>query len=88
MNEKEREKVRKQLRKLGDRFLQSLREEVDSAVVLCDTERLNRLTSIVHVHMDSEVVRTIREKGFDKELRELCDRVGRGRKRNESEKVE
>jgi len=88
MNEKERKKIREELRKRGNDFLGTLRDEVDSAVFLCDVDRLGRLVSAVHNHMDAEVVRAIREKGFDKELRELCDRVGRGRKRNESEKME
>jgi len=77
INEKEREKIRKQLRKTGDEFLQTLEEEVDSCVILCDVERLGRLTSIVRTHMDSEVIRGLREKGFDKEITELCDRAGR-----------
>jgi len=81
MNEKEREKLRRELRKLGNKFLQTIKEEVDSAVFLCDADRLNRLISIVHIHMDSEVVRTLREKGFDKELRELCFRVGREKRK-------
>lgn len=77
MNEKEQEKLRKKLRELGDDFLQVIKEEVDSAIFLCDTERLERLTSIVHIHMDSEVIRALRKKGFDKEIRALCDRAGR-----------
>jgi len=80
MNEKERKKIRGELRKRGNDFLETLREEVDSAVILCDVDRLGRLVSAVHNHMDAEVVRVIREKGFDKELRELCDRVGRGKR--------
>lgn len=77
MNEKQREKLREELRKLGNEFLEALRDEVDSCVFLCDVGKLNRLTSIVHLHMDAELVRAIREKGFDKELRELCDRIGK-----------
>jgi hypothetical protein len=77
INEKEREKIRKQLRKAGNDFLQVVKEEVDSCVLLCDVERLERLTSIVHVHMDSEVIRTLREKGLSKDIRKLCDKAGR-----------
>jgi hypothetical protein len=59
-NEKERRKTEKDLRKVGNKFLQILKEEVDSAVILCDVGRLERLTSIVHVHMDSEIIRALR----------------------------
>jgi len=70
-------KQRKELRKVADKFLRVIREEVDSAVLLYDIGRLERLTNIVYIHMDSEVVRALREKGFDKEIRELCDKAGR-----------
>ena len=77
MDEKEREKIRKGLRKLGDEFLKTVREEVDSCVLLCDAGRLGRLIRAVNTQTGYEVVRTIREKGFSKELTELCDKVGR-----------
>jgi hypothetical protein len=71
------ESLEKQIRRVADDFLESLKEEVDSAVFLRDSGRLQRLVSAVHAHLDAEIVRVIREKGFDKELRELCDRVGK-----------
>ena len=77
MDDKEREKIRKKLRKAADEFLKVLREEVDSCVLLCDEGRLERLTALVNMHTSYELVRTIREKGFSKELTELCDKVGR-----------
>lgn len=75
--EARKEKIRKQLRKVGDHFLQVVKEEVDSCVLLCDMGRLERLTSIFHIHMDSETIRTLREKGLSSEIRELCDKAGR-----------
>ena len=80
MDEKEREKIRKELRKVADEFLETVREEVDSCVLLCDAGRLGRLVATVNTQMGYELVRTIREKGFSKELTELCDKVGRGRR--------
>lgn len=77
MNEKERDKIRKQLRKLGNDFLEALREEVDSSIILCDVERLDRLISIVHMSLDSQLLQALRNKGLDKEIRELCDLAGR-----------
>jgi len=68
---------RTELRKVAREFLEALREEVDSCVLLGDTERLERLISAVHAHLDAEVIRAIRKKGFEKELQELCEKVGR-----------
>jgi len=79
--EKEREKLRDELRNLGDEFLGLVREWVDDCVLLCDVGRFERLVSAFRIHTDSEVLGTIREKGFSKELRELCDRVGEVEKR-------
>jgi len=79
MDEREREKIRKELRKVADEFLEAVREAVDSCVLLCDVERLGRLVAAVDTQMGHELVRTIRERGFSKELTELCDKVGRGK---------
>lgn len=78
MNEREREKVRKKLRQVADEFLRAVTEKVDSCVVLCDVEGLAELVKAIDVVSGWQVVRTIREKGFSKELTELCDKVGRG----------
>jgi len=53
-NEKERERIRKQLRKVGNDFLQAVKGEVDSCVLFCDVDRLERLISIVYIHMEKE----------------------------------
>jgi hypothetical protein len=75
--EKKQNKLRKDLRNLGNRLLQVMKEEVDSAIFLGDFGRLERLTSAIHIHMDSEVIRGLREKGFEKKIRKLCDQAGR-----------
>lgn len=80
MNEKEREEIRRELRKTGDEFLQVVKEKVDMFVLLCDVEGLGELVKTVEVVGAWQLVRTIREKGFGKELTELCDKVGRGKK--------
>jgi len=80
MTEKEREKTRRELRRIGDEFLKVVKEQVDSCVLLCDSKGLSELVSAVDIVSGWQVVRTIREKGFGKELTELCDRVGRGKK--------
>lgn len=75
---KEREKVRKELRKTADEFLQVVREKVDSCVILCDVDGLDELVKAVEVVSGWQLVHLIREKGFGKELTELCDKAGRG----------
>jgi len=78
MTEKEREKTRRELRKVADKFLKLVEERVDNCILLCDAEELSELTHAVDVAMSHNLIKTIREKGFSKELTELCDKVGRG----------
>jgi len=79
MNEKERDKVQKELRKVANEFLKVVTEKVDMCVFLCDSKGLSELVSAVDVVSGWQLVRSIREKGFGKELTELCDKVGRGK---------
>jgi hypothetical protein len=78
MTEKERERTRRELRKVGNKFLKLVKERVDNCILLCDAEGLSELTHAVDVAMSHSLVRTIRDKGFSKELTKLCDKVGRG----------
>lgn len=76
-DEKEREKVRKTLRKTGDVLLKQVREIVDNAVFLCDVDAVGGLVDAVHIYLDHRLMETIRSKGFSKEFSELCDKIGR-----------
>jgi len=78
LSEEECEGIREELREVADEFLRTIQEVVDSYVLLGDVERLGRLVSVVNMHTSYELVKTIREKGFSKELTILCDKVGRG----------
>lgn len=80
MIEKEQEKTRRELRKTGDEFLRVVREKVDMHVLLCDVDGLDELVQAVKVVGHYQLVETIYKKGFGKELTELCDKVGRGKK--------
>jgi len=80
LTEKEREKTRRELRKVGDEFLKVVKEVVDNQVLLCNVEGLAELVSAVDVLMGHQLVKTIKEKGFSKEFTEFCDKVGRGKK--------
>lgn len=68
------------LHKVADDFLRAIHEEVDSAVLLDDADRLGHLVSQVDIVLGFELVKRIRDKGFSKEFTELCDKVGRGKK--------
>jgi hypothetical protein len=79
MNEKEREKTRRELRKVADEFLRVVKEKVDICVLLCDSKGLSELVSAVDIVSGWQLVKTIQEKGFSKEFLEFCDKVGRGK---------
>jgi tRNA G26 N,N-dimethylase Trm1 len=74
-----REAEQNELRKVADKFLKVIKEEVDDCVFLCDSESLSELAHAVDVAMSHNIIKTIRDKGFSKELTELCDKVGRGK---------
>jgi len=80
LTEKEREKTRRELRKVADKFLERVKEQVDDDVSFCDVNGLDMLVTAVNMVLDHRIVKTIRDKGFSKELTKLCDKVGRGKK--------
>jgi len=59
-------KERKKLREVADRFLNAVKEEVDSAVLLGDADRLGRLVTQVDILLGYEVLETLRDKGLKK----------------------
>ena len=67
----------KELRKVADDFLESVRDEVDSCVFLGDLARLERLVSLFRMYLDSEAIRTLRRKGFSEKLRQLAIEAGK-----------
>jgi len=75
-DEKEREKLRKQLREVSDKILDEVKDFIDNAVFLCETERLGDLAHAINLVTSYELVKAIRDKGFSKELTKLCDKVG------------
>ena len=73
----EKEKLQKELRRLGDEFLRSMKEEVDSCVLLCDADRLHGLIHQVDIYLGYRIIHDLREKGLEKEIRELCEKAGK-----------
>jgi len=80
----EKEKVRKELRKLGVDFLNALKEEVDYCVLLCDANRLCGLIRQVDIYFAYRLIHDLREKGLEKELRDLCDKAGQLKREEEA----
>jgi hypothetical protein len=70
-------KDHKTLRKVADEFINAVKEEVDSAVLLGDTDRLDRLVTQVDIVLGYEVLKTLRDKGLSKDITKLCDKAGR-----------
>ena len=82
MAEKQAQEIRDaeqaELRKVADEFLQSVKNEVDDAVLFVDFDRLNRLVSVVDMILSYGLVKSLRDKGYGKEITDLCDKAGRG----------
>jgi len=82
ISKREEKTIRKveheELRRVAEEFLRIVKKKVDLLVLLHDIESLDRLVSQVDIVGAFEIVKVIREKGFSKELDELCDKVGRG----------
>jgi len=82
MAEKQAQKIRAtehaELCKVADEFLKTLTEIVNECVFLHDIEGLDLLVSQVHMVQDHRVLQVLRNKGFSKEITDLCDKAGRG----------
>jgi hypothetical protein len=68
---------KKAFKEAADSFLDSIQEEVSSCLILGDVGRLDRLVQIVHIHLDSELMDALRNKGFSKEIEALADKAGK-----------
>ena len=77
--QEQRDTERKRLREVADKFLEVIKQEVNDAVLLVDSERLDRLVSQVNIIVGFGLVKEIQDHGFGKELTALCDKVGRGK---------
>jgi hypothetical protein len=69
-----------ELQDVAAEFLAVIKEKVASLVLLHDLEGLDRLVTQVEMVGHFEIVKVIRDKGFHKELSDLCDKVGRKEK--------
>ena len=79
------DKEREELKKLGDDFLKAMKEEVNSCILLCDTDRLHGLIRQVNIYLGYCLIHDLRENGFEEEIRKLCEKAGRSSKRENLE---
>jgi len=77
--QEQRDLDRKALREVADKFLEAVTQEIDDAVSLVDSERLDRLVSQVNIIIGFGGVKEIHDRGFGKELTALCDKAVRGK---------
>jgi len=82
MAEKQAREIREveqaELRKVADEFLRTVKQEIDDAVFLVDVERLGRLVEQVEMVTSYNLLKNLKDKGYEKEIRQLCDKAGRG----------
>jgi hypothetical protein len=67
----------KAFKKVTDDFLDSIREEISSCLILGDMDRFGRLVTIVHIHLDSELLNALKNNGLSKDIEALADKAGR-----------
>lgn len=77
MSSKLNPEEKKHLEKVAKGFLKSVEEEVDSCLLLEDLDRLGALVSQVDIVLGYQVLKNLRDKGFSKEITELCDKAGK-----------
>ena len=71
------EKERKALEETADKLLRVVKEMVTLCLWTEDVDKLGRLVTQVHVLQGYEVLKVLRDKGFSKEITELCDKAGK-----------
>lgn len=65
------------LNRVANEFLKAIHEEVSNCLLLEDVDRLGLLVSQVDIILGFEVIKTLKDKGFSKEITELCDKAGK-----------
>ena len=76
MNEKLSRKNKKALKSTADEFLNTMREKVSTYLFLEDVDALSRLVAQMEILSGYEVLNTLKNKGMQKEITELCDKAG------------
>ena len=69
-------KERKALKETADRFLETIKEIINHCLITEDIDELGRLVTQIDILQGYEVLKVLRDKGFSKEITELCDKAG------------
>lgn len=70
-------KERKAFKETANRVLEAVDEIVDHCLLTGDVDELGRLVTQIDILLGYEVLKVLRDKGFNKEIMELCDKAGR-----------
>lgn len=70
-------KERKALKETADAFIEAIKEIVAHCLILEDVDKLGRLVTQVDILQGYNVLKALRDKGFSKEIIELCDKAGK-----------
>lgn len=65
------------LQKVANKFLQAIKERVDTYVLLGQVDELGRLVEQVEILGEFEIIHALKEKGLSKDITALCDKVGK-----------
>lgn len=80
MKKRNRKKIEREIREIGKELLDIIKEEIFLCSTTADADRFERFLSLIDYHTSYEIVRTLRDKGFSKELMKLCDKAGKKEK--------
>jgi len=87
LSEADKEYIRKNIRRMGDDIIQTLREEIFLCEITCNLDRFGRLVTIIKHHTAYELLESLVDAGLRKDITKLADKAGRiGKKKNESKK--
>jgi len=70
-------KEKKALRKTADALLETVKEMVDTYVLVGNVDALNRLVTQVNILSGYELIKVFRDKGLSSDITALADKAGR-----------
>lgn len=71
-----KEEIRKEIEERANEFRKSFNDELLHCRITADLDRLGRLITLFHYHIDYELMKAYNDAGLQKELRELADKAG------------
>ena len=80
MTEKDKEAIQKAIREGGNELIQNFKEEIFLCEISGDLDRFDRLIHLFHCHLNYEFIKSLRDKGLDKDITRLADKAGKIKK--------